>query len=103
MGGGVLRTDVEHHVGGDDSVSGAHHALLGHGLILPCRRSAGRKVGCQTMSTDPFVADAGGWTPVNPRLATGRRLVTLGTTALSSPSWWWHSQCRGIPRSASSR
>lgn len=31
--------------------------------------------------TDPFVAEAG-WTPVSPRLATGRRLVAVGSTIL---------------------
>lgn len=34
------------------------------------------------MSVDPFVADARGWIPVNPRLATGRRIVALGLTTL---------------------
>lgn len=33
------------------------------------------------MSIDPFVADARGWIPVNPRLATARRLVALSVTA----------------------
>lgn len=33
------------------------------------------------MSSDPFVAEAG-WTPVNPRLATGRRLVGTGVVVL---------------------
>ncbi|MCZ3389408.1 MAG: PH domain-containing protein [Actinomycetia bacterium] len=34
------------------------------------------------MSVDPFVADARGWTPVNSRLATVRRLVGLTLTVL---------------------
>lgn len=34
------------------------------------------------MSVDPFVADAQGWIPVNPRLATERRIVALGLTTL---------------------
>lgn len=34
------------------------------------------------MTTDPFVADEHGWVPVNPRLATGRRIVVLGTVAV---------------------
>lgn len=34
------------------------------------------------MSIDPFVADARGWVPVSARLATARRIVTLGVTAL---------------------
>jgi uncharacterized protein len=33
------------------------------------------------MSSDPFVADSG-WTPVSPRLATGRRLVTVSVTVV---------------------
>lgn len=34
------------------------------------------------MSSDPFVADAKGWTPVNPRLATGRRVIAMASTTL---------------------
>ncbi len=34
------------------------------------------------MSIDPFVADARGWIPINARLATARRLVSLGLTAV---------------------
>ena len=34
------------------------------------------------MSIDPFVADARGWIPVNARLATARRLVSLGLTVI---------------------
>ncbi len=34
------------------------------------------------VSTDPFVADERGWTPVNPRLATGRRVVSISIAAL---------------------
>lgn len=33
------------------------------------------------MSSDPFESDSG-WTPVDPRLATGRRLVAVAVTAL---------------------
>lgn len=33
------------------------------------------------MSSDPFVAESG-WTPVSPRLATGRRLVGTGVVVL---------------------
>ena len=34
------------------------------------------------MSIDPFVADGYGWNPVNPRLATGRRIVAVSLTAV---------------------
>ncbi len=34
------------------------------------------------VSNDPFVADERGWTPVNPRLATGRRVVATSFTTL---------------------
>jgi membrane protein YdbS with pleckstrin-like domain len=34
------------------------------------------------MSNDPFVADGHGWNPVNPRLATGRRIVAVSLTAV---------------------
>jgi membrane protein YdbS with pleckstrin-like domain len=34
------------------------------------------------MSSDPFVADERGWVPVNPRLATGRRIVAMGLIAV---------------------
>ena len=34
------------------------------------------------MSLDPFVADERGWVPVNPRLATGRRIVSMSIVAL---------------------
>jgi len=36
------------------------------------------------MSNDPFVADEHGWVPVNPRLATGRRVVGLSLVGLIS-------------------
>ena len=34
------------------------------------------------MSIDPFVADGRGWNAVNPRLATGRRIVAVSLTAV---------------------
>lgn len=34
------------------------------------------------MSNDPFVADEHGWVPVNPRLATGRRVVGMSLVGL---------------------
>lgn len=34
------------------------------------------------MSNDPFVADERGWVPVNPRLATGRRVVGMSLVGL---------------------
>ena len=36
------------------------------------------------MSNDPFVADEHGWVPVNPRLATGRRVVGMSLVGLIS-------------------
>lgn len=34
------------------------------------------------MTSDPFVAASGHWTPVSRRLATGRRVVAVGTASL---------------------
>src|SRR5215218_5014949 len=63
--GWMLRTDVQDHVGGNHTATGADYAFLRHGQILACRVSHGWRVGCPRWAL----------TPSRPRRTAGRASV----------------------------